>query len=98
MLQVFDVDVAKVDRDVAMAIHVCCTSIPNVSSIFLYVCCKCVYLDVAIYFTRMLQVFYLDVADAFAMALKCFQLFLQVFQTHVLVFHLPSNVYCKYFI
>jgi hypothetical protein len=34
MLQVFYVDVAKVDRDVAMVIHVCCTSIPNVSSIF----------------------------------------------------------------
>jgi hypothetical protein len=66
ILQLFHMDVAKVDRDVAyvaMAIHLCCkASVSNVScdffrhmlQVFFSGCCIC--------FTHMLQVFYLDVA------------------------------------
>jgi hypothetical protein len=49
MLQVFRIDVAKVDQKVtyvAMVVHVCCKCLSR--------CCIC--------FTHMLQIFYLDVA------------------------------------
>ena len=51
MLQVFHMDVAKVDHDVAhvaMAIHVCCKRPFQMFYLpFSNVCCKCAYLDVA---------------------------------------------------
>jgi hypothetical protein len=51
MLQVFHVDVIKLDRDiayVAMVVHVCCKLCCSQYFIcFLDVCCKCVILDVA---------------------------------------------------
>jgi hypothetical protein len=67
MLQVFHVDVVKVDRDVAyvaMAIHICCKRLfqmvhrffRRILQIYLFGCCIC--------FTHMLQVFYFDVAYA----------------------------------
>jgi hypothetical protein len=46
-LQVFYMDIAKVDRDVAyvaMVVHVCCKFM--FSMFHSDVCCKCVYLDV----------------------------------------------------
>jgi hypothetical protein len=61
MLQVFHMDVAKIDRDVthvAMVVHstrMLQASVPNVSSAFLDICCKCTYLDVA-YISHMLSV------------------------------------------
>ena len=55
----------------------------NVSSVFSDVRCKGVYLNVAYVFTHMIQVFCLDVAYVYN-CFKCFQVFLQVFQTHVL--------------
>jgi hypothetical protein len=54
----------------------------NVSSVFSNVYCKCVYFEVAYVFTHMIQVFYLDVAYLYN-DFKCFQVFLQVFRTHV---------------
>jgi hypothetical protein len=65
MLQVFHMDVAKVDWVVAyvkMVVHVCCKLLFLMFHLFfrrmlqvcLYKCCIC--------FTHMLQVFYLDVA------------------------------------
>jgi hypothetical protein len=56
--------------------------VPSVSSVFSDVRCKCVYFDVIYVFTHMSQVFYLDVAY-FLMTFMCFQVFLQVFETHV---------------
>jgi uncharacterized membrane protein len=50
MLQVFYMDVAKVDRDiahVAMLYMMLQAFVPNVSAIFSDVCCECVSLDVA---------------------------------------------------
>jgi hypothetical protein len=48
---VFDMDVAKIDRDVAnvaMVIYVCCKRPFQVFHLlFSYVCCKCAYLNVA---------------------------------------------------
>jgi hypothetical protein len=76
MLQVFQMNIAKVDRDVAMVVHVCCKrSITNVSSVFsrcmlqvcLSRCCIC--------FTHMLHVFCLDVAYGY----NGFQVFSGVF-------------------
>jgi len=47
---VFQMDVAKVDWDVAyvaMVVHVRCKLLfPMFTSVFLDICCKCVYLDV----------------------------------------------------
>ena len=51
MLQLFQMNVAKVDHDVAyvaMIVHVCCKCLfPMFHLFFLDACCKCVYLDVA---------------------------------------------------
>jgi hypothetical protein len=47
------------------------------------ICCKYVYLDVAYVSHICCKVFYLDIAHAFAMTFKCFQVFLQAFQTYV---------------
>ena len=74
MLQVFYIDVAKVDRDVpyvVMVVHVCCKRMflmfhlffRCMLQVFLSGCCIC--------FTHMLQVFYLNVAYV-AMVFKCF--------------------------
>jgi hypothetical protein len=50
MLEVFYIDVAKVDRDVvyvAMVVHVCYKLLFSIFHLFfLDVCCKCFYLDV----------------------------------------------------
>jgi hypothetical protein len=104
MLQVFYIDVAKVDRDVA---HVAVV-ITYVSS----VCSKCF-----IYFRRMLRVFYLDVANVdldlyiYASVSSVFIRRLQVFSSgsysvcngytrvfkFFLVFSSVSDECCKYF-
>jgi hypothetical protein len=79
MLQVFHLDVAKVNRDVAyvaIAIHVCCKCLFQMFHLFfrhklqvyLSGCCIC--------FTHMLQVFHMDVAYA----CNGFQVFLTVLQ------------------
>jgi hypothetical protein len=51
ILHVFQMDVAKVNRDVAyvaMVVHVCCKGLSLMFHLcFLDTCCKCVYLDVA---------------------------------------------------
>jgi hypothetical protein len=48
MLQMFQIDVAKVDYDVAMVVHICCKGLlPMFHLCFLDVYSKCVYLDVA---------------------------------------------------
>jgi hypothetical protein len=68
MLQVFHMDVVKVDRDVsyiAMVVHLCCKRMFEMFHLFskrtlqvcLYGCCIC--------FMHTLQVFYLDVAYVF---------------------------------
>ena len=62
MLQVFRIDVAKIDRDVAyvaMVVHIRCKRLsPMFHLCFWTYCCKCFYMDVAYIFTHMLQVFY----------------------------------------
>jgi hypothetical protein len=65
MLQVFHVDVVKVDRDVAMVVHVCCKLLFLTFQLFfrrmLQVCLS----EYFTCFTHMLHVFYLDVAYIF---------------------------------
>jgi hypothetical protein len=50
-LQVFHIDVAKVDRDVAyvaMVVHVCCKLLFAMFYLFFSdACCRCVYLNIA---------------------------------------------------
>jgi hypothetical protein len=88
MLQAFQMDVAKVDQDVAyvtMVVHVCCKGmLPMFHLCFSNACCKWVYLDVA-YVSRMCLIWMLRMV---AMFFKCFQV---VFQ----VFHLPSGICCN---
>jgi hypothetical protein len=50
---------------------------------FLDVCCKCVYLDVA-YVSHICCKCFTWMLRMFAMVFKCFHMFLQLFQTHVL--------------
>jgi hypothetical protein len=78
MFQVFQADVAKVDRDVAyvvIVVHVCCKSLFPMFHLFfrrmLQVCLSGCY----ICFTYMLQMFYLDVAyvcNGFQVFFMCF--------------------------
>jgi hypothetical protein len=78
MLQVFHMDVAKVDRDVAyvaMVVHLCCKHLLPMFHLF-FRCMLQEYLSRCfICFIHMLQVFYLDVAYA-CNGFKCFLLFL----------------------
>ena len=66
MLQVFHVDVAKVDRDVAhvaMVVHVCCKLLfPMFNLCFLQTYVTSVFIWMMHMFNAMLQMFYLDVA------------------------------------
>ena len=90
MLQVFYLDVAKVNRHVAyvaMAIHVCF---------------KCMFQMFHLFFQRSLQVFHLDVAYVSHVCCKCFNFYLDVayvcngfqeFQVFVSVL----DAYCKCF-
>jgi hypothetical protein len=98
MLQVFHMDVAKVDRDVAyvaMVVDVCCKLLLLMFHLFsrhmlqmcLFGCC--------IYLTRMLQVFYLDVVYVLQWLFMCFWVFLHVFKTHVSNISSSSDVCCK---
>jgi hypothetical protein len=82
MLQVFRLDVAKVDRDVAyvaMAIHVCFKCMFQMFHLFFYMFIASVSSRCCICFTRMLQLFYLDVAYV-CNGFQEFSCFLQVFQ------------------
>jgi hypothetical protein len=98
MLHVFNLDVAKVDRDVAhvaMVIHVCCKCMFQILQLFsnacASVCFKC-----SSSFKRMLQIFYLDVVyDAVAIHICCKHMFrmFHLFQTYVAA----NASCCKYF-
>jgi hypothetical protein len=97
MLQVFHMDVAKVDRDVAyvaMLVHVygmLQTFVSNISSVFSYACCKCVYLDVA-YILQICCNVLSGCCVCFAIVFKCFyKCFRRMFQ----VFRLLSDVCFK---
>jgi hypothetical protein len=71
MLQVFRMGVAKVDRDVAMVVHVCCKCLfPIFHLFFRYMLQVCLF-RYCICFTYTLQVFYLDVAYV-CNVFKCF--------------------------
>jgi hypothetical protein len=78
---VFDIDVAKVDRDVAyvaVAAHVCCKRLFPISSVFSDICCKCVYLDVTDV-SHICCKRFIWILRMFAMIFNCFQVFLQMF-------------------
>ena len=96
MLQVFQMDVAKVNRDVAyvaMVVHVFRKGMLPMFHVFLDVYRKCVYLNVVYIFTHMMQVFYLDVA-MFTMVSSVFRCFCKCFRNMFQMFHLFSYVYC----
>jgi hypothetical protein len=88
-LQMFHMDVVKVDPNIAyivMAMHVCC---------------KCLFPNVSSTFRRMLRVFYLDVAyvsHICCIILQWFQVFsnvLQVFHSYVLSVSAVCDICCK---
>jgi hypothetical protein len=66
MLQVFYLDVVKIDRDVAhiaMAIHICFKCIFQMFDLYFSdVHCKCFHLDIGYVSHVFCKVFYLDVA------------------------------------
>jgi hypothetical protein len=92
---VFQMDVAKVDRDIAyvvIVIHVCCKRLFK-CFICVFGCMLQMFLSgYCIYFTHMLQVFYMDVAYAY----NGFQAFSGVFckcsKSMFKVFYLSSDV------
>ena len=80
----FEMDVTKVDRDVAMVVHICCKGmLPMFYLCFLDACCKCVYLDVA-YVSHIRCMCFIWMLHFVAMVFKYFQVFFQVFQKHIL--------------
>ena len=94
MFQLFHADVAKVDRDVAIVVHICCKRfIPNVSSVFC-ICMLQVFQthasSVSSIFFCMLQVLHMDVS-------KVDQDIATVFQLYVLNVLSVLDVCCKCF-
>jgi hypothetical protein len=98
MLEVFCLDVAKVDRDVAcvaMVVHVCCKRMLTMFHMFFSdLCCKCVYLMLHMFHTYVASVlsgcyvylqWFSSVSGVFC---KCFGRMSQVF-------HLSSDVRCN---
>ena len=89
MLQVFQMDVGKVDRDVAYGCtHMLQRSVTNISYVFSYICRKCVYLDVAYVLSGCcvsLQMFS-------GIFFKCYRNMLQVCVSNVSV---VSDICCK---
>jgi hypothetical protein len=77
-------------------LHMLRVFVPNVSSIFSEVCCKFVYLDVAYVSYICLQVFYLEVAYFFQWFQVFFWYFCKCFRCIFQVFHMSSDIYCKY--
>jgi hypothetical protein len=81
-------DNAKVDRDVAMVVHVCYKGLlPMFHLCFPNACCKYVYIDVA-YVSHIRCMCFIWMLRMVAMVFKCFQVFFQVFQ-------LPSDYICN---
>jgi hypothetical protein len=73
MLQVFYMDVAKVDLDVAyvaVALHVCCPRLFQLFHLFFDVCCKCFIWMLHMFHMYVVR-FYLDVVYV-AMTFKSF--------------------------
>jgi hypothetical protein len=72
---VFQMDHTKVDRDVAIIIHVCCKGLlPMFHLCFLDTYCKCVYLNIT----------YVSYIRLFSSVFRC--VFFQVFQKHIKCF------------
>jgi hypothetical protein len=98
MLQVFHMDIAKVDRDiayVAMVVHVCFKILfSTFHLLFPTYVAKCLF-GSFICFTHMLKMFYLDVAYV----LQWFQVFLscfcKCFRCTFQIFHLSLDICCK---
>jgi hypothetical protein len=86
MLQVFQTDIAKADRDVAyvaMVVYLCYKGLlPMFHLCFGDICCKCVYLDVA-FVSHICCRHFICMLRMFAMIFKCFQKLFLVFQKHV---------------
>jgi hypothetical protein len=83
MLQVFQINVAKADRDIAYVAMVCTcmlqASVPDVSSI-----AGMCYIWMLHMFRTYVAIIFNWMSHMFAMVLKCFSgVFFQVFQTHV---------------
>jgi hypothetical protein len=82
MLQIFHIDVAKVDGMLHMLQRLYTmlqTSVPNISSVFSDVCCKCVYLDV-VYVAHISCKCFISILHMFCNGFfKCFHVFLQMF-------------------
>jgi hypothetical protein len=94
MLQVFLMDVVKVDRNVAyvtIVVQVCCKGLlPMFHMCFLDACCKCVYLDVA-YVSHIRCMCFIWMLRIVAIVFKCWQVFFFKFFISIFqVFHLPS--------
>jgi hypothetical protein len=86
MLQVFRTDVAKVGQDVAyvaMFVHVCCKLLFSMFHLFfrcmLQVCLSKCYINFHTYDASV----FIWTLRMFTIVLSIFQVFLQVFQTHV---------------
>jgi hypothetical protein len=112
VLQVFHINIAKVDQDVAhvaMTIHVCFKCRFQMFHLFqIYVVsvsfgrCKsrfgcCIYMQVFRMFSYVCcKCFHLDVCNGCTRGFKFFLMFLQVFQTNVANVSTVSNVCWKY--
>jgi len=85
MLQVFHIDVAKVDQDVAyvaMVIHVCCKRLFQMFHLFFQTYVVSVFIGTLNMFHTNIECF-IWMLHMFLMAFQVFSVFLQVFQEHV---------------
>jgi hypothetical protein len=112
VLQVFHINIAKVDQDVAhvaMTIHICFKCRFQMFHLFqIYVvsvsfgCCKsrfgcCIYMQVFRMFSYVYcKCFHLDVCNGCTRGFKFFLMFLQVFQTNIASVSTVSDVCYKY--
>jgi hypothetical protein len=90
-------DVAKVDRDVAyvaMVVHLCCKCLSLIFHLFFQIYVASVF----VWKLHMLQIFYLDIAYVLQRFSSVLCVFYQCFRCIFQIFHLSSDVCCKYFI
>jgi hypothetical protein len=94
MLQVFHMDIAKVDQDVAyvaMVIHICCKLMFSMFYLFFRRMLQVCLFGCYICFTHMLQVFYLDLTYVLQWFQVFFRCFCKRFRCIFQVFYLSST-------
>jgi hypothetical protein len=95
MLQVFHIDVAKVDRNVAMTIHVCCKRLFQMFHLFFQTYVASVFIGMLYIFSRKCCKCFFWMLYMFLMAFQVFSVFSKCFRRMFQVCYLSLDVCCK---